>query len=180
MRNSTTFPRNSTNRLNLTSAVAGQNVIPNSDGQRGSTFRTAVTHHRPTLLRRCNVVKSLRRKKRVIQMLGVVVAEFFVCWTPLYIMNTWYLFSPHELYGMIGPLGVSLIQLIAYLSSCVNPITYCFMSKGFRLAFFHVFGCHASEHSRYAASSRGIELSIRMTGRRNVYHNSSLKPRNDV
>jgi len=38
------------------------------------------------ILRRCNVGKSLKRKKRVIQMLSVVVAEFFVCWTPLYVM----------------------------------------------------------------------------------------------
>jgi hypothetical protein len=38
------------------------------------------------ILRRCNQAKSLKRKKRVIQMLGVVVAEFFVCWAPLYVM----------------------------------------------------------------------------------------------
>lgn len=85
--------------------------------------------------------KSMESKKKVIRMLFVLVAEFFVCWTPLYVMNTWYLFDPETMYNHIGPFGVVLIQLLAYVSSCCNPITYCFMNRKFRQAFIKVFQC---------------------------------------
>ncbi|KAJ1522982.1 hypothetical protein ONE63_002118 [Megalurothrips usitatus] len=79
-------------------------------------------------------------------MLFVVVAEFFVCWAPLHVLNTWYLFNPDEVYAWVGSTGVSLVQLMAYVSSCCNPITYCFMNRKFRQAFLGVFNCR-----RYSA-----------------------------
>ncbi|CAL8116060.1 unnamed protein product [Orchesella dallaii] len=88
--------------------------------------------------------KSMESKKKVIRMLFVLVAEFFVCWTPLYVMNTWYLFDSEAVYNHIGPFGVVLIQLLAYVSSCCNPITYCFMNRKFRQAFIKVFQCCTS------------------------------------
>lgn len=120
----------------------------------------------PGILRQSNVGKSLMRKKRVIQMLSVVVLEFFVCWTPLYVMNTWYLFNPSELYDLIGPIGVSLIQLLAYVSSCVNPITYCFMNRGFRSAFCSVFGCRGNEQLQRNVSLSHRTESLRLTSRK--------------
>ena len=181
------FRRN--NSAKLSSKKNAQ--VPPGPTQQGLLLPTSGSisnnHHSPTgvfshsqpsgLLRRCNVAKSLRRKKRVIQMLGVVVAEFFVCWTPLYIMNTWYLFSPTGLYNMIGPLGVSLIQLLAYFSSCSNPITYCFMNRGFRIAFCHVFGCHCGLRRRTSTSHRSD--SLRLTRNRSLY-NSTYKASDDV
>lgn len=74
-------------------------------------------------------------------MLFVVVAEFFVCWAPLHVLNTWYLFNPEQVYAWVGSTGVSLVQLMAYVSSCCNPITYCFMNRKFRQAFLGVFNC---------------------------------------
>lgn len=85
--------------------------------------------------------KSIESKKKVIRMLFVLVAEFFVCWTPLYVMNTWYLFDSEAVYNNIGAMGVSLIQLLSFSSSCSNPITYCFMNRKFRQAFIKVFQC---------------------------------------
>ncbi|CAG7719695.1 unnamed protein product [Allacma fusca] len=120
----------------------------------------------PQLLRRSNAAVSLNRKKRVIQMLGVVVAEFFICWTPIFVMNTCYLFWPKELYTLIGPLGVAIIQLVAYFSSCVNPITYCFMNRGFRTSFFRVFHCHWDPHRRSASHRTD---SLRLTRGRSLY-----------
>lgn len=75
-------------------------------------------------------------------MLFVVVAEFFVCWAPLHVLNTWYLFYPDVVYKYVGSTGVSLVQLLAYVSSCCNPITYCFMNRKFRQAFLGVFSCY--------------------------------------
>lgn len=74
-------------------------------------------------------------------MLLLVVLEFFVCWTPLYIINTIALFDPILIYQDLGYHAVSVFQLLAYSSSCCNPITYCFMNSGFRKAFLNLFKC---------------------------------------
>jgi len=79
---------------------------------------------------------------QVIRMLFVIVLEFFVCWAPLHVINTWYLFSPELVYSVVGSTGISLVQLLAYVSSCCNPITYCFMNRKFRQAFLGLFDCH--------------------------------------
>lgn len=46
-----------------------------------------------------------------------------------------YLFSPAFVYSYFNNTGIALIQLMAYISSCCNPITYCFMNRRFRGAF---------------------------------------------
>lgn len=71
---------------------------------------------------------------QVIVMLCVVMLTFFVCWTPLYVIHTWYLFAPEFVYAAVGRTGISLIQLLAYWSSCCNPIIYCYMNRNFRQA----------------------------------------------
>ncbi|XP_078046817.1 cholecystokinin receptor type A [Augochlora pura] len=86
--------------------------------------------------------KSIEAKKKVIRMLFVIVLEFFICWAPLHVINTWYLFAPELVYSVVGSTGVSLVQLLAYVSSCCNPITYCFMNRKFRQAFLGLFNCH--------------------------------------
>lgn len=95
---------------------------------------------------RTNAEKSLQNKKRVIQMLFVVVLEFFICWTPLYVINTLVLFSPQVVYQTLGYTTITYFQLLAYSSSCCNPITYCFMNRGFRKAFLNLFRCFKRIH----------------------------------
>lgn len=90
-------------------------------------------------LRHTNYERNLRKKQRVIKMLFVVVLEFFICWTPLYVINTIALFWPQLVYGGMGYKTISFCQLLAYTSSCCNPITYCFMNKGFRNSFINLF-----------------------------------------
>lgn len=79
-------------------------------------------------------------------MLFVVVLEFFICWTPLYVINTIALFDPIIIYQNLGYTAISFFQLLAYSSSCCNPITYCFMSSGFRKAFMNLFRCFRQSH----------------------------------
>lgn len=107
------------------------------------------------ILRRTNAEKNLLSKKRVIQMLFVLVLEFFLCWTPLYVINTIALFDNMAVYSGLGYTGISFFQLLAYSSSCCNPITYCFMNASFRKSFLNVFGCRrgGSEGSRMMASA---------------------------
>ena len=95
----------------------------------------------PTNVRSTHLEKSILAKKRVIRMLFVVVFEFFICWTPIFIVNILALYIPNELYRTLGGYGISFLHLLSYASSCCNPITYCFMNRRFVQAFLHVFGC---------------------------------------
>ncbi|XP_068628038.1 cholecystokinin receptor-like [Battus philenor] len=90
------------------------------------------------VVRSTHIDKSIEAKRKVIRMLFVIILEFFVCWTPLHVINTIYLFYPDELYQYIGSKGVVCLQLLAYCSSCCNPITYCFMNRKFRQAFINL------------------------------------------
>uniref|UniRef100_A0A8W7PWJ4 G-protein coupled receptors family 1 profile domain-containing protein n=1 Tax=Anopheles coluzzii TaxID=1518534 RepID=A0A8W7PWJ4_ANOCL len=53
-----------------------------------------------------------------------------------------YLYSPTFVYQYVNSSGIALVQLMAYISSCCNPITYCFMNRRFRQAFLGVFSCY--------------------------------------
>lgn len=103
---------------------------------------------------RTNAEKSLQNKRRVIQMLFVVVLEFFICWTPLYTINTITLFNPQWVYQTFG-YTITYFQLLAYSSSCCNPITYCFMNRGFRKAFLNLFRCFKRIHKSSRRMSNG-------------------------
>lgn len=74
-------------------------------------------------------------------MLFAVVLEFFICWTPLYVINTIALFNPETVYNGLGYTAISFFQLLAYTSSCCNPVTYCFMNCSFRKSFLNLFKC---------------------------------------
>lgn len=109
---------------------------------------------------RTNTGKSLQNKKRVIQMLFVVVLEFFICWTPLYIINTIALFNPQAIYQTLGYTTISYFQLLAYSSSCCNPITYCFMNRGFRKACLNLFRCCKKFHESRRISIGGGPIGV--------------------
>ena len=98
-------------------------------------------HHHQNRMRRSNPRKIRENKIRVIRMLFVVVLEFFLCWTPLYIIQTWMVFDVHSAYEFLTPLTKTLFHLLSYMSSCCNPITYCFMNRKFREGFVRVFTC---------------------------------------
>ncbi|XP_062140494.1 gastrin/cholecystokinin type B receptor [Drosophila sulfurigaster albostrigata] len=109
-------------------------------------------------LRRSNEAKTLESKKRVVKMLFVLVLEFFICWTPLYVINTLSMFIGQALYEYIDYTSISYLQLLAYSSSCCNPITYCFMNASFRRAFVDTFKGLPWHRSRggLSASQAGI------------------------
>ncbi|XP_051915202.1 cholecystokinin receptor-like [Hippocampus zosterae] len=77
---------------------------------------------------------KLQAKKRVIRMLLVIVALFFVCWMPLYWANTWKAFDLKAASGALTGIPISFIHLLSYTSACVNPVIYCFMNTRFRKA----------------------------------------------
>lgn len=107
-----------------------------------------------------NTEKSLQNKKRVIKMLFVVVLEFFISWTPLYVINTIALFDSQMVYKTLGYTTITYFQLLAYTSSCCNPITYCFMNRGFRKACLNLFRCCRRFHETRRISIGGGPIGL--------------------
>lgn len=132
------------NRTNHARQQANWTTLRNWSDESNSPIGSNSSKRLTTGLRRTNAERSLYNKKRVIKMLCVVVLEFFICWSPLYIINTIVLFDKDYVYNNIGYAGVSFLQLLAYSSSCCNPITYCFMNGGFRKSFLKLFKCFKS------------------------------------
>ncbi|XP_022671206.1 cholecystokinin receptor type A-like [Varroa jacobsoni] len=101
-----------------------------------STHREEIIRY----LRTNNHEQRMAVRRKVIRMMFVVVLEFFVCWTPIYVVNTIASFSK-DLLTPLGGVGISLLHLLSYVSSCCNPITYCFMNKNFRREFKRSIRC---------------------------------------
>ncbi|KAG7257871.1 hypothetical protein CRUP_001386 [Coryphaenoides rupestris] len=100
-----------------------------------------------------------RAKKRVIRMLTVIVAMFFVCWMPLYCVNTWKAFDLLSAHRALSGAPISFIHLLSYTSACVNPVIYCFMNMRFRAALLATCGrccccCFCPPYGRDAARRR--------------------------
>ena len=133
---------NITNGLRRNSSVNKTNRVMMCNTLGGST------------LRQSNTERSLQAKKRVIRMLFVVVMEFFVCWTPMYVMQTWRLFDHEGATHSVTPLSMNMIHLLSYVSSCCNPITYCFMNRKFRQGFLSAFRCCRYRHGDHKLGRR--------------------------
>ncbi|XP_043483264.1 cholecystokinin receptor type A-like [Leptopilina heterotoma] len=196
-----TSTRNSTNvdvNVNVNASIDLNSIttLPrtrgtaNGNGKRGSSIyreaeepggiiesrqNSTYTFGRQHVIRSNYMGKSIEAKKKVIRMLFAIVLEFFVCWAPLHVINTWYLFAPDLVYSHVGSTGISLVQLLAYISSCCNPITYCFMNRKFRQAFLSLFDCYSCWRLRCGdrGNSRGVTRNITQAGNSEVSANDS-------
>ncbi|KAH8237700.1 hypothetical protein KR038_008333 [Drosophila bunnanda] len=115
-------------------------------------------------LRRSNEAKTLESKKRVVKMLFVLVLEFFICWTPLYVINTMTMLIGPVVYEYVDYTAISFLQLLAYSSSCCNPITYCFMNASFRRAFVDTFKGLPWRRAGGGGTGAGAALSASQAG----------------
>ncbi|XP_071316071.1 cholecystokinin receptor type A [Trachinotus anak] len=97
---------------------------------------------------------NLMAKKRVIRMLLVIVFLFFLCWTPIFVVNAWQAFDRRSAHRLTGA-PISFIHLLSYTSACVNPIIYCFMNKRFRQGMLATFTC-CSCFRRSSSGSGGL------------------------
>uniref|UniRef100_A0A3Q2DUG1 Gastrin/cholecystokinin type B receptor n=1 Tax=Cyprinodon variegatus TaxID=28743 RepID=A0A3Q2DUG1_CYPVA len=108
-----------------------------------NTGSSAEASGKPVVGRVCGSSSStsnLMAKKRVIRMLLVIVFLFFLCWTPIFVVNAWQAFDRRSAHRLTGA-PISFIHLLSYTSACVNPIIYCFMNKRFRLSMLATFTC---------------------------------------
>jgi len=85
-------------------------------------------------------IKKFRSEAKITKMLFVVVAVFFVCWTPLVIGTVLYAVNAEPKNFNLLSLGF----LVASMNSICNPIIYAFMNESFRNAFRDMFaGCRS-------------------------------------
>lgn len=80
-------------------------------------------------------VESKRGKKRVTRLVLVIVACFAILWLPI---QTILLLKSLKLYQSVTHVTIALqisAHILAYASSCVNPLLYAFLSENFRKSF---------------------------------------------
>ncbi|XP_070144030.1 gastrin/cholecystokinin type B receptor isoform X2 [Drosophila kikkawai] len=185
------YNENSNNNNGTPSASAGATVTTNmatttltTRAAASSTVVTLAKTSSPSIrvhdaaLRRSNEAKTLESKKRVVKMLFVLVLEFFICWTPLYVINTMTMLIGPVVYEYVDYTAISFLQLLAYSSSCCNPITYCFMNASFRRAFVDTFkGLPWRRGGGGGGTGTGAALSASQAGYNpNTNVNNSLNP----
>ncbi|XP_047465209.1 cholecystokinin receptor type A [Mugil cephalus] len=122
-----------------------------------------------------NSTSNLMAKKRVIRMLLVIVFLFFLCWTPVFVVNAWQAFDRRSAYRLTGA-PISFIHLLSYTSACVNPIIYCFMNKRFRQGMLATFTCCSCfKKSSGRSSSLGKSAGSRTTKAETVRSRTEAK-----
>ncbi|OXA64610.1 gonadotropin-releasing hormone receptor isoform X2 [Folsomia candida] len=74
-------------------------------------------------LRRSSMEALTRAKVRTLKMTVVIVATFFLCWTPYNVMSLWYWFD-RESAKMVDHRIQKGLFLFACANSCLNPLIY--------------------------------------------------------
>ncbi len=91
-------------------------------------------------------------KKRVTKMVSAVISSFVICWSPMQI----YLLYTHH--NQVTFLFAIVAQSLVYISACVNPILYAFLSEPFRKAFKQFLTC-----STFLTNPNGTEITTTTT-----------------
>ena len=85
-------------------------------------------------------------------MLIVVIFEFFLCWCPVYILQTWQTVDYLSALSWVTPREKTIFSLTSFSSACFHPLTYCFMNKNFREGFKKVFRRSAASQRKFKGS----------------------------
>ncbi|KHJ94363.1 7 transmembrane receptor [Oesophagostomum dentatum] len=125
------------------------------------------------LLRSTNQEKILVAKKKVTRMLLTIVVAFAVCWLPNYI---WWLLVRASDLALINqslqgaPMwhsGLNMVlTILTYISSTTNPVTYCFMNKGFRASVLSY--CKRKRRTRSCSAPNSRRSPTKDIGRETV------------
>lgn len=74
---------------------------------------------------------SNRHRRKASKLLVVLIVEFIICWTPLYLYHTIGTFD-NSTYRFLPGWLLDVFLLLSFLSASCNPITYYFMSHRYR------------------------------------------------
>jgi allatostatin receptor len=81
--------------------------------------------------------ESKRGKRRVTRLVLVIVACFAILWLPIQLILLLKSLKMYEYSHLTVALQISA-HILAYASSCVNPLLYAFLSQNFRSSFSKV------------------------------------------
>ncbi|XP_054088383.1 allatostatin-A receptor [Zeugodacus cucurbitae] len=86
-------------------------------------------------------VKSQRGRKRVTRLVVVVVVAFASLWLPVQLILLLKALGIYHSNTKFKLLLQVIAQTLAYMSSCINPLLYAFLSDNFRKAFYKAIHC---------------------------------------
>lgn len=79
------------------------------------------------------VSRSRTRSKRTLRVIVVVVLSFFLCWLPLHIVDFMVLLTPRNSPHSPKLYLAQVVSLcLAYFNSCLNPLLYVCLGRGFK------------------------------------------------
>lgn len=87
-----------------------------------------------------NVYRMDRHRRKALKLLIVIIMEFFICWTPLFLFHTLDTFNKN-FYRLMPKILVDIVLLFSFASLLCNPFTYYFMSKRYRTVLYAYFSC---------------------------------------
>lgn len=93
--------------------------------------------------------ESKRGKKRITRLVLIIVAAFAALWFPIQIIL---LLKSKGMYSSSTHFTIALqivAHILAYASSCVNPLLYAFLSENFRKSFRKVIICDDDNNYNY-------------------------------
>lgn len=88
--------------------------------------------------RRCQ--KRFKRNMKAAKNILIIVCAFFFCWMPHTILSLVSIFLGKELWGKIPPELSSVLLLLGYLNSALNPPLYTFHNKRFKETYVKFLG----------------------------------------
>lgn len=81
--------------------------------------------------------------------ISMLIRENYLC--PLYIFQAYHVYNDSM---------NTILTLLTYISTCTNPITYCFMNEGFRDNVFAHYLCCSSVYEKHKRKKVSILLII--------------------
>ena len=117
------------------------------------------------------IYRSDRHRRKALKLLIIIILEFFLCWTPLYIYHTIGTFQKH-FYRSTPSFIFDLILLFSFLSALSNPLTYYFMSKRYRnVLFIYLTCCQKKSNRRKTQEANQFIQALRLHQQENFIEN---------
>ncbi|ESP01373.1 hypothetical protein LOTGIDRAFT_157550 [Lottia gigantea] len=91
-----------------------------------------------------NHSRNMQQKKKIIQMLMLLVLAFTVLWLPFFTVQ---LIEQFQDTGETFRTPKAILQLVGYSNCCVNPIIYAFLNRTFQREFKNKFLKRSSVHT---------------------------------